>query len=108
MRRILLPLLLLGASATRAEVRLVPSSVSPSVRIVESSQGTWSPAGRIDALVLNPQGDALGDGMPSSARAGAKVLVAWSAGSGDSINLALGGTSWQMLPPIGTAGRVQH
>jgi hypothetical protein len=67
-----------GAPASRAEVRLRSEGPDGAeVQVQASPRGVWSPTGGVDAHVLNPTGDLLGDGMPGTWTRGAEARVAW-------------------------------
>jgi hypothetical protein len=87
--------LLVVAQGASAEVRLVQQSGSPALRITASPQGIWSPTGEIDALVLNPSGDALGDGAPAAIVGTGAVTAAWVRQAASEVRVAVGTTTWQ-------------
>ena len=92
--------LLVGAGTARADVRVDdPGAPEPGLAIRLSPAGPWSLVGPFDETVLNPAGDAYGDGLPADAAQGEHMLAGWVRPSDGRVHLsrwALG--SWAPLP----------
>lgn len=69
----------MASASVQAEVRLQvsPKDGAVEVRVEETRSGPWTLVGGNDHLVLNPGGDAFGDGFPGQASRGNEALVAW-------------------------------
>lgn len=86
-----LALLATAAATTRAEVRLeTRSGVEPEVSVIVTPSGPWSPTSVVTSVVLNPDGDLIGDTPPGWNSRGAKALAAWSRPTEGAIELAIG------------------
>jgi hypothetical protein len=68
----------LAAGAASAEVRIVRDGAGqPRLDVRPVAAGIWTSRGIVDAAVVNPSGDALGDGYPAAATRNGKLLAAW-------------------------------
>jgi hypothetical protein len=92
MGRILLAACIVAASTTAsAEVRLeARTGTDPSVEVITTPQGPWSPTTAVTSIVLNPDGDLIGDSQPGwRSRIGAAV-AAWVRPTSSTIEIAMG------------------
>ena len=94
---LLVAVVLLQAWPAAGEVRLNhrgPAS-RPTVDVVSTPSGPWTPVGAVSSSTLNPAGDILGDGFPGVAFSGAHVIVAWRRPTEDTLLVALAdGGGW--------------
>lgn len=99
---VVLGTLLLGTAGARADVRVHdPAAPQPELAIRISPAGPWSLVGPFDATVLNPSGDAYGDGLPDDAPQGELLLAAWVRPSGGRVHLShWTADTWTPLPPF--------
>jgi hypothetical protein len=96
------------ASSVSAEVRLKPAAGGrgPTVQVVPTTRGPWSPVGVVNDAVLNPAGDLLGDGMPAFASAARDVVVAWGRSATEQLWLAGGTEGWRWAATLDAPGIV--
>lgn len=90
----------------RGEVRLGdgPSDV-PSVEVINTPTGPWSPTGGFSSAILNPGGDLIGDSRPDWSVRGRAALAAWTRPSSSTVELAIGAAdTWRVLKAVDVAG----
>lgn len=94
------------ATITHAEVRLeTRSGTEPEVAVIVTPQGPWSPTSVVTSVVLNPDGDLIGDTQPGWNSRGAKALAAWARPTDGSVELAIGFEEhWTSLQAIEAPG----
>lgn len=97
---------ILGAMSARSEVRLEESpSDPPTVEVINTPTGPWSPTGGGSSTVLNPDGDLFGDSAPGWSARGQAALAAWVRPSSSTVELAIGAAdSWTALAPVDVSG----
>ena len=84
-------LLVAAAVTSRAEVRLeTRSGDEPQVSVIVTPSGPWSPTSIVTSVVLNPDGDLIGDTPPGWDSRQVKALAAWSRPADASVELAIG------------------